>query len=288
LSESIDEYAKNVLKYKGIEFPLLSLKPGLFIVSVFRKRDLVVDFIIRILKGNTFTDIIPKIFIEEFLEGKYYFVIVVLTTNNENTLKDLENFVKDLFEEFQNPYYEIKRLEKYGRIYLIPLPQKVFLLGERLVFIRESRFLAMVKTLLNTLGTGFFSQARMAGEDDGRVIYRTHKDLMEDMISRGELIKIIEYITVGLSYLNTISQVDISIDLSGDIVIKLNPSENRIESVEIEKHYLYGVLNSIFSGLGYKTEYKISKELDSVSCLIVYLPEKPLKIRILTPLVSHL
>ena len=273
MSESIDEYAKNVLKYKGIELPLLSLKPGLFIVSAFRKRDLVVDFIIRILKENTFTDIIPKIFIEEFLEGKYYFVVVVLTTNNENTLKDLENFVKDLFEEFQNPYHEIKRLEKYGRVYLIPLPQKVFLLGERLVFIRESRFLAMVKALLNTLGTG---------------LYRTHKDLMEDMISRGELIKIIEYITVGLSYLNTISQVNISIDLSGDIVIKLNPNENRIESVEIEKHYLYGVLNSIFSGLGYKTEYEISKGLDSISCLIVHLPEKSLKIRILTPSVSHL
>jgi len=140
--------------------------------------------------------------------------------------------------------------------------------------------------IVDALGSGAYSFARMIAENDGKVLYETHKDVLTELARKEDIKSIVDYILVGLGHVGLLPKVSstekeslITIHLKSRAILKRYIEEEFLESlISFTKHYIRSLLLRIFALLGFEVKYAGVGIIREEYSIIVSTPRRSYKI----------
>ncbi|MCD6138301.1 MAG: hypothetical protein J7J91_06955 [Deltaproteobacteria bacterium] len=220
------------------------------------------------------------------LNRKEHTAFVIVSFKDMNTLEEavnaLTNYTKDLSEVLMS----FVRLAKYSDRYMTPIFPTYILVGDPVAMIRFPRLFAIIKMIVDALGSGAYSFARMIAENDGKVLYETHKDVLTELARKEDIKSIVDYILVGLGHVGLLPKVSstekeslITIHLKSRAILKRYIEEEFLESlISFTKHYIRSLLLRIFALLGFEVKYAGVGIIREEYSIIVNTPRRSYKI----------
>ncbi|MCD6503283.1 MAG: hypothetical protein J7K58_03535 [Euryarchaeota archaeon] len=213
-------------------------------------------------------------------KGAHFAFVMVSFENKrilEEGLKEITGYVQNL----DGVLIDIVRLVRYSNKYMTPIFPTYTLVGDPVAIIRFPRLFAIISMIIDALGSGAYSFARMIGENDAKVLYSTHKDVLRALIAENNMKGVIDYLLIGLSYMGLLPKSTSSKE-GNRIVIKLKPRIGEmkylpkdfvVELLSFTRHYIYSLLLEVFKLLGFESKYEVEGLFGQISNIMINTPE---------------